>query len=132
MTQLFLSERTVGTKIEKSLWKIWAPVTGQNCTKLKGKPQGLTLLLRLLYAYKVGPVMTALQNVQQAAERVTCRCLHPTNGQKLLTPVAELGKEAEEEGDPIGRPAVSTNLEPWDLSDAEPPTRPIHQLIWGP
>ena len=32
-------------------------------------------------------------------------------------------KEAEEEGDSIGRPAVSTNLDPQDLSDTEPPTR---------
>ena len=30
--------------------------------------------------------------VQQAAERVRCRYLHPTNGQKLVTPVVELGK----------------------------------------
>ena len=29
----------------------------------------------------------------------------------------------EEEGDPIGRPAVSNNSDPWDLSDTEPPTR---------
>ena len=29
---------------------------------------------------------------QQAAERVRCRYLHPTNGQKQLTPVVELGK----------------------------------------
>jgi len=36
--------------------------------------------------------MTALQKTQQAAERVRCRYLHPTNGQKLLTPVLELGK----------------------------------------
>jgi len=36
--------------------------------------------------------MTALQRTQQAAERVTCRYLHPTNGQKLLTPVNELEK----------------------------------------
>jgi len=36
--------------------------------------------------------MTALQKTQQAAERVRCRYLHPTNGQKLLTPVVELGK----------------------------------------
>jgi hypothetical protein len=37
--------------------------------------------------------MTALQKTQQAAERVRCRYLHPTNGQKkLLTPVAEFGK----------------------------------------
>jgi hypothetical protein len=36
--------------------------------------------------------MTALQKTQQAAERVRCRYLHPTNGQKQLTPVVELGK----------------------------------------
>jgi len=29
---------------------------------------------------------------QQAAERVRCRYVHPTNGQKLLIPLAELGK----------------------------------------
>jgi hypothetical protein len=27
----------------------------------------------------------------KAAERVRCRYLHPTNGQKLLPPVVELG-----------------------------------------
>ena len=32
-------------------------------------------------------------------------------------------EEAEEEGDPIGRPGVSTNPDPQDLSDTEPPTR---------
>jgi hypothetical protein len=34
--------------------------------------------------------------------------LHPTNGQKQLIPVVELGRliEAEEEGDPVGGPAV--------------------------
>jgi hypothetical protein len=36
--------------------------------------------------------MTALQKTQQAAERVIFRYLHPTNGQKLLTPVVELEK----------------------------------------
>jgi hypothetical protein len=39
-----------------------------------------------------GRIMTALQKTQQAAERVRCRYLHPTNGQKLLNPVVELGK----------------------------------------
>jgi hypothetical protein len=41
--------------------------------------------------------------------------LHPTNGQKFLTPVVELGKkleEAEEKGDPVGGPALSINLNP--------------------
>jgi hypothetical protein len=36
--------------------------------------------------------MTALQKTQQAIERVRCRYLHPTNGQKQLTPVVDLGK----------------------------------------
>jgi hypothetical protein len=36
--------------------------------------------------------MTALSKNQRAAERVRCRYLHPTDGQKLLTPVIELGK----------------------------------------
>jgi hypothetical protein len=35
--------------------------------------------------------MTALQKTQEAAERVRCRYLYPTNGQKKLTPVVELG-----------------------------------------
>jgi hypothetical protein len=34
--------------------------------------------------------MTALQKTQQAAERVRCRYLYPTNAQKQLTPVIEL------------------------------------------
>jgi hypothetical protein len=38
------------------------------------------------------PIMTDIQKTQQAAERVRCRYLYPTNGQKLLTPVIELGK----------------------------------------
>jgi hypothetical protein len=36
--------------------------------------------------------MTTLQKTQQAAERLRGRYLHPTNGQKLLTPMLELGK----------------------------------------
>jgi hypothetical protein len=35
--------------------------------------------------------MTALWKTQQAVERVRCRYLYPTKGQKLLTPVVELG-----------------------------------------
>jgi hypothetical protein len=36
-------------------------------------------------------IISALWKTQQAAERVICRYLHPTNGQKLVTPVVELG-----------------------------------------
>jgi hypothetical protein len=63
----------------------------QSGIQLKGRSQGLTLLLRLWDAHKKGPIMTALQKTQQAVERVRCRYLHPTNGQKQLTPVVELG-----------------------------------------
>ena len=59
---------------------------------LKGRHQGLTLLLRLCCAHKKEPNMTALQHTQQAAERIRSRHMHLTNGQKLLTPVVELGK----------------------------------------
>ena len=61
--------------------------------QLKERVQGLTLLLRLWSAHKKGPIMTALQKIQQTAERFRCRYLHPTNGQKLLAPVVELGKD---------------------------------------
>lgn len=32
-------------------------------------------------------------------------------------------EEVEEEDNPIGRPTVSTNLDFWELSDTDPPTR---------
>jgi hypothetical protein len=32
-------------------------------------------------------------------------------------------ERAEVEGDPIRRPAVSTNPGPWDLPETDPPTR---------
>jgi hypothetical protein len=35
--------------------------------------------------------LNALRKTQSAAERVRCRYLHPTNRQKLVTPVVELG-----------------------------------------
>jgi hypothetical protein len=43
----------------------------------------------------------------------------------MLTPVVELGKleEAEEEGNPVGGPVVSINLDSQDLSDSRPATR---------
>jgi hypothetical protein len=40
-------------------------------------------------------------------------------------------EEAEGEGY-VGRPEVSTNLDPWELPDTEPLTRRIHGLVRGP
>ena len=38
--------------------------------------------------------------------------------------------EETKEGNPIGRPAVSTNMDPWELPDTEPRTS-IHELFQG-
>ena len=54
-------------------------------------------------------LMIALQKTKQAAENFRCRYLYPTNGQKHLTPIVDLGMA---EGDPVGGPAVSINLDP--------------------
>jgi hypothetical protein len=57
--------------------------------------------------------MISLQKTQQTTEQVRCTqpYLHPTNGQKQLTPVVELWKlkEAEEKGNPVGE---QVNLDP--------------------
>ena len=39
-------------------------------------------------------------------------------------------EETKEEGNTIGRSAVSTNLDPWELPDTEPRTS-IHELFQG-
>jgi hypothetical protein len=51
--------------------------------------------------------------------------MDPTNGQKQLTPIVELGKakEAEEKGNPLGGPTVLINLDHQDLSNTGPPNR---------
>ena len=67
-------------------------MTGPDEDPAQGRLQGLTLLLMLSCAYKWEPRMAALQEAHQAAERVRCGYLYPTNGQKLGTPVVELGK----------------------------------------
>jgi hypothetical protein len=49
----------------------------QNGILLKGRHQGYYWGYGALT--KRGPSMTILQKIQQADERVRCRCLHPTN-----------------------------------------------------
>jgi hypothetical protein len=89
--------------------------------------------------------MTILQKTQQAAERVRCRYLTPSQWTEAAYSrglIRERLEEAKEEGNPVGGMAVSTNLESWDLSDTGPPTRQhtpadmrppthIHQRISG-
>jgi hypothetical protein len=52
--------------------------------------------------------MTALREAQQAAEKVRCRYLHPGDPCGWIREKLE---EPEEEGDHIGRLAISTNLD---------------------
>jgi hypothetical protein len=71
--------------------------------QLKRRSQVLALLLSLWRAHKKGPSMITFQKMQQAAKRVRCRYLYPTNGQKQLT-LVELGKaERSWEGQPCRR-----------------------------
>jgi hypothetical protein len=81
------SERIIGLEMEKSLRKRsssgpkWDPAQGE-----AARSDTIT------EAMERSPITTAFQKTQQAAERVRCRHLHPTNGQKLLTPEVELRK----------------------------------------
>jgi hypothetical protein len=63
-----------------------------------GRFQGLTILLRLWRAHKKGLRITILWKTHQAAERVRCKYLYPTNEQKQETPVVELGEAARSGG----------------------------------
>jgi hypothetical protein len=111
---------TDGVAIPQSFWPIIASVwknhrdgngeeseekkvkrQAQSRIQLKGRSQGLTLLLRLWNAHKKWSIMTALRKTQQAAERDRCSYLHIINGQKQLTPVIELGKAERSQG--VGR-----------------------------
>ena len=47
-------------------------------------------------AYRQKPSMAALGEAQQSAERIRCRYLHPTNGEKLGNPVVKFRERLEE------------------------------------
>jgi hypothetical protein len=118
--------REMGATPQSQLWPIIVPVWKnyrdgngeeleekkvqpqvQSGIQLKGRSQGLTLLLRLWSIHQKRSIMNALWKTQQTAARVRCRYLYPTNEQKLLTPVAELGKAGRTWGE--GWPCRRTN-----------------------
>jgi hypothetical protein len=78
--------------------------------------------------------MTGLRKTQQAAERVRCRYLHATNGQKMVTLVVELGKSrkmrrrvtllADQQSQITWTPEISQTLDYQSSS--------MHQLILCP
>jgi hypothetical protein len=72
----------------------------------KGRPQGLTLLLRLWSAHKKKGTYHDCPQKDPASSWVRCRYLHPTNQQKQLIPVVELGKAERSwgEGCTVGGP----------------------------
>jgi hypothetical protein len=64
--ELFLSKRTAGTKMETEGKEIQGPA--QLGIHLKGRLQGLTLLVSLWCAYRQEPGVAVLQEAQQAAD----------------------------------------------------------------
>jgi hypothetical protein len=67
-------------------------VTGPKWDPAQGEAPRPDTITKAMVCSQKGTYHDCPQKAQQAAERVRCRYLHPTNGQKLLTPVVELGK----------------------------------------
>ena len=87
--------------------------------------------MMLLCAYRQKLTM-AVHREAQLTETDTDTYIHQCTEVRVPYDwVRERLEEAEEEGDPTGRPAVSTDLDPWDLSLSHHPGS-VLQLAWGP
>ena len=58
----------------------------QSGIQLKGRFQGLTLLLRLWSAHKKGPIMTSPQKTQQRAEKSQMQIFAPNQWEEAADP----------------------------------------------
>jgi hypothetical protein len=88
---LFLYERTAGMEMEKSLRKEGV-VRGPKWDPAQLEVPRPDAITEANECSQKGTSHDCPPEDQQAAERLRCRYLHPTNEQKLLTPVLELGK----------------------------------------
>jgi hypothetical protein len=88
---LFPSERTAGTKIEMSLWKRRSS-DRPKVESAQGEASRPVTTTEAMECSRKGPYHDCSLKDPTRAERVSCRYLYPTNGQKLLTPVVELRK----------------------------------------
>jgi hypothetical protein len=129
--ELFLFERTAGTKWRRA-WGKGGPVTSPKWDPAQEEtPRTDTIIEAMVFSQK-----GAYYNCPQKGSTSRWKSLTQTFTSNQWTETADpCGwvrvklEEAEEESNPAGRPAVSTKLDPRDLSDTGPPNR---QLIWGP
>jgi hypothetical protein len=102
----------------------------QSEIQLKGRPQGLTLLLRLWSAHKKGPIMTAPPKDPTSSWKSQMQIVVPnqwTEAADTCGWIREKLEEAEEKGNPNSphpAPEISQTLVQQLGS--------IHQLIWAP
>jgi hypothetical protein len=101
-----------------------------------GQHQGLTLLLMLWCVYRWESSMVVPWKVQQAVDWDRNILTHNL-WTEVWDPYGRIRgriEEAEGKGDPIERPAVSTNLDSWEIPEINRAINQaaIHGLVQGP
>ena len=81
-----------------------------------GGHQTLTLLLMPCCSCRQKPSMAVCWEVPPAPDLDRCRYLHSTIEIRRI-------ERPKGDGNPIGRPTVSTNPDPWECSETKPPTK---------